>query len=159
MSTRSNISVKIDPRDYGKTLRHNGNEEFYGEVKIPTENTDGMYLSIYHHHDGYPSGLGETLLNQYNTYEKALDAVLGGDCSSLLDDNPRFYCEMGETFKSNKPRLTIDPEMNEEFAYKFENGEWWWASCYDSDLGIWQKLKEIAVTDENEKYIISTNYD
>lgn len=50
---------------------------------IAKENSDGTCKSIYIHFDGYPEGVGEKLLNHYNTPE-AVEALLEiGDINSL----------------------------------------------------------------------------
>lgn len=50
---------------------------------IAKELKNGKYKTIYCHSDGYPKGVGKTLLTEYNTEEK-LDALLDlGDLSIL----------------------------------------------------------------------------
>jgi len=56
MSTRSRIAVKI---------------------------SDDNFQSVYCHNDGYPSWVGRTLLQHYNTKDKALKLIALGDLSSL----------------------------------------------------------------------------
>ncbi len=56
MSTRSRIAIKI---------------------------SDSEFKSVYCHNDGYPSWVGKTLLNHYNTKELALALIALGDLSSL----------------------------------------------------------------------------
>ena len=36
---------------------------------------DDSILSVYHHFDGYPEGLGVKLVEHYNTYEKASELI------------------------------------------------------------------------------------
>lgn len=50
---------------------------------ISVERTDGTVVSAYCHHDGYVDGVGFTLRDHYDTYEKALALVLGGGMSSV----------------------------------------------------------------------------
>ena len=44
---------------------------------------DDSILSVYHHFDGYPEGLGVKLVDYYNTYEKASELIDGGNMSNL----------------------------------------------------------------------------
>lgn len=50
---------------------------------INTEN--GKYEGIYCHHDGYPDGVGRTLLKNYNDSEKMKELVSLGGISSLYE--------------------------------------------------------------------------
>jgi len=50
---------------------------------ITVRSKDNERLSAYCHHDGYLEGVGETLLKNYNSKEKALELVKLGDMSSL----------------------------------------------------------------------------
>ena len=160
MSTRSNINVKVKPSDYGKTFQHQGDPKYFGEVKIPGENPEDIYLSIYHHNDGYPSRLGETLLNRYNNYEDAMNAVLGGDASSLLDGKEDYYSKgLGERFEDNRPSITTTPKSYNEYTYKFEDGEWWFTNGEDrKGDGVWRKLTDIANLDETGQYHITNDF-
>ncbi len=54
-------------------------------IAVLQEN-DGSVKSVYCHWDGYVSGVGETLLNQYNTYERANAIVALGGLSSLHEN-------------------------------------------------------------------------
>ena len=36
---------------------------------------DDSILSVYHHFDGYPEGLGVKLKEHYNTYEKVAELI------------------------------------------------------------------------------------
>ncbi len=42
-------------------------------------NVDGSVTTVYCHADGYPSGVGETLLNHYNTEDKVRELLKLGD--------------------------------------------------------------------------------
>ena len=46
-------------------------------------NADGSVTSIYSHSDGYPSGVGKTLREHYNTEEKVRELLSLGDLSIL----------------------------------------------------------------------------
>ena len=100
-------------------------------------------LSVYHHWDGYPSGLGVFLQHNYTTKEQIAELLDGGDISSIysrtdwnneqVDEHVLYYNDRGE---KTEPRLDLNVEdyienklsAMEEYAYLFENGEW---ICYD----------------------------
>jgi hypothetical protein len=83
---------------------------------------DGSVISIYCHWDGYLSGVGETLLNHYNTYERANELVALGALSSLYENlNP--LSEAPEAFpKQDVPEIITThsferPQKNVTVAY------------------------------------------
>lgn len=51
--------------------------------KIGVQQPDGTIHSIYCHWDGYPDGVGKTLLNYYNTPTAREQLIALGDLSSL----------------------------------------------------------------------------
>ena len=63
---------------------------------------DDSILSVYHHWDGYPEWLGATLVEHYNTYEKASELIDGGNMSSCYSDNE--YDEEKQEFVKRDPR-------------------------------------------------------
>lgn len=110
MGTRSNINVKV------------------GDV----------YHTVYTHWDGYPEGVGETLLTNYNSQELAEQLVSHGDISSV-----GIYCDKpeGHTFDNPVADYTIyygrdrgenGTEMQirdniryeEEYSYVWNGNEW-----------------------------------
>lgn len=48
---------------------------------VGIELPDGTVKAAYNHYDGYPSGLGHTLVEHYSNYDKMLEAVMLGDAS------------------------------------------------------------------------------
>ena len=111
-------------------------------------------LSVYHHWDGYPSGLGVFLQHNYTTKEQIAELLDGGDISSIysrtdwnneqVDEHVLYYNDRGE---KTEPRLDLNVEdyieneysADEEYAYLFENGEW---ICYDLDTKQTVEIKE-----------------
>ena len=81
---------------------------------IAKELKNGKYKTIYCHNDGYPKGVGKTLLAEYNTEEK-LDALLNlGDLSILgkqLTPDP------------TKPHEHLDWQRDVTLAYGRDIGE------------------------------------
>jgi len=139
MSTPACIIIKVRKSDIGKTIK-------FDASKLPTEqgtwsdNTSSSpvefskeitiekpYLSIYVHWDG--DSLKEILDAIYNDYDKALNLILGGDCSSIDVDNILRYatrdCEdweyiqprQGDTFKDVLQTYCL-------YTYKFYQGHW-----------------------------------
>jgi hypothetical protein len=68
-------------------------------------NADGSFTGIYCHYDGYPAGVGKTLLNHYNNFIIVADLMELGNLSVLgekmhsEDDN--------HSFKSPAPGVTV----------------------------------------------------
>jgi len=92
----------------------------------------GNVRYIYCHFDGYPTGVGETLKNHYNTDEK-VDALLNmGDASSLgetLESSVFYMRDRGET--GVEARSIYAPSFNgagkksgADYVYLWTNGEW-----------------------------------
>ena len=127
MSTRSNISVKV------------GNE----------------YRTVYCHFDGYLSGVGETLLNHYNSQELAEELVKEGDMSCL---DKECSCPEGHSFNNKIDGYTVyygrdrgETEMeysvseeiplrSQEYLYLFEDGKWFVFSEYFDHQELTQEL-------------------
>ena len=100
---------------------------------------DESVVSVYHHWDGYPHWLGNTLRQKYNTKEKIQELLDGGDISCIDSDKDwnlqecephvLYYNARGE---DTEPRFdqTVEDYLadGEEYAYLFENNEW---VCYD----------------------------
>ncbi|OTP90517.1 hypothetical protein B6D12_05970 [Gilliamella apicola] len=112
-------------------------------VKVGNE-----YRTVYCHLDGYPSGVGITLLNHYNSQELAEELVKEGDIVSLgkarscqeehshkneIDGYTVYYGrdlgEKGTKYITSEER----PKLEEDFLYIFENGKWFVSSIYFED--------------------------
>jgi len=111
-------------------------------------------LSVYHHWDGYPSGLGVFLHKNYTTKDQIAELLDGGDISSIdsdtdwnnekVDNHVLYYNDRGE---KTEPRLDlsvedyIENELSacEEYAYLFVNNEW---KCYDLDTKLEVEIKD-----------------
>lgn len=137
MSTRATIILKVKPEDIGRTLTHKGKKGVF-ETTITKK-----YLVKYNHWDGYPSGLGATLKENYKDYEKVLELMSGGHSSSIFSDWVDYYIdwERDEKWESNKPAQANRPILPigwTEYAYKFENGKWYWCHV----LGKYDKEKD-----------------
>ena len=100
-------------------------------------------LSVYHHWDGYPSWLGVTLNEKFNTKDKVAELLDGGDISccdsdsdwnlNKVDNHVQYYNDRGD---NTEPRLDLnfDDYVNnanacEEFVYVFTRDNKW--ECYE----------------------------
>lgn len=146
MSTHSSIIVAVKKEDLGKVLKFNSNELEQPEMGWDDDSNDvkgneetieitNKYIGIYCHWDGYIEGVGYLLKKYFNTYEKALNLVLGGFCSSIKEDGSiqRFATrkgENGEEWEDIKPvQSNSSKELaEEEFCYLFKGGKW---KCLD----------------------------
>ena len=93
MSTRSNIYLKLKDESKGQTIQfdfsklptahgeHHANLEF--PIKDVTIPQDAEYIGVYHHWDGYITGVGQTLLESYTDYDTILNLLIMGDLSSI----------------------------------------------------------------------------
>lgn len=161
MATRSFIGVVVNPLDKGKIIEPN--LELLGkgitsnfdepEFHATTIADDTEVIRIYHHWDGYPDGVGETLLNKFNTYEKALNLMSFGDASSINGVDATFYnsWRTGEDWDFVKPRQykseqEFDEKSTEEYTYLFKDGKWYVKDRYADD----PEFVELAKVVDNE---------
>ncbi len=109
MGTRSNIAILLDEKDLNRDIRfdwkkikhpYNPRPEFaklftkemkpyiypdlYTPPAIHTPSEKGSVLMTYCQLDGYPSGVGRALLEDYNDYESALNLVIAGCLETLV---------------------------------------------------------------------------
>ena len=155
MATRGNIRVVLKEEDRNRAMKFVPNEkqaddlshEVWGNAhrKVgvwETVNPGGKEaLMIYHHWDSYIEGLGATLFNEYNTYEDALNLVLGGDCSTINKTYfPYATCE-GEDWDSIQPKpIDESHKQEEEYDYMFKDGMWYVRGGYSGDCDDWTPL-------------------
>lgn len=156
MATRSTISLKISESDKGKVFHFDENKLPYnltcenecidkvGDVKIEKD-----YLTIYHHWDGYPEGVGETLVNKFKNYDSILNLLCGGDASSINDTICQYCAWRGEEWNDVQPyQSDEEPSVTEEYAYLFKNGKWFFKPY---SLTKWIDLKEYLETHTDEE--------
>ena len=164
MATRSYIRVILKEEDRNKDMKFNpsligdesGNYEIrrneWGSDQLDTEH--GMWetvnpngaeaLRIYHHWDGYPDGVGQTLVSLYNSYEKALNLVLGGDCSTINEAYNPYALRKSEEWKYIKPEsISERVSLAEEYDYMFKDGEWYVRAMYDDNLADWTLVTKV----------------
>ena len=80
--------------------------------RIGIEREGGRVESIYCHYDGYPAGVGETLLNHYQNPEKVEKLIALGAISSL-----------GEEVEPSGPHSFNAPQDGVTVAYHRDRGE------------------------------------
>ena len=92
--------------------------------------SDGSIVSSYVHYDGYETGVGMTLLEHYNSDERALAVSVGGYYSSLGEDlneslNASVHTEEVEMFDSMTEFETyLMDNSHLEFGYLWTGGKW-----------------------------------
>jgi hypothetical protein len=116
--------------------------------RIAIETTDSfgnkVIKSIYCHFDGYPSGVGKTLMENYQDREKVEALISLGDISFLMEEiiptgphsfnSPQpgvtvaYHRDRGEKFNPPSINASVSEFFssgNESFLYLFtEEGEW-----------------------------------
>lgn len=157
MATRSNIRVVLKEEDRNKDLKFAPNEQQAEDLKENEWGVDqleeGMWetvnpegaeaLMIYHHWDGYIKGVGKTLIEKYNSYEDALNLVLGGDCSSINRIYTPYATRKCEDWESIKPRsISENHKMEEEYDYMFKGDQWYVRGGYDEGCDDWTPLEK-----------------
>ena len=92
--------------------------------------SDGSIVSSYVHYDGYETGVGMTLLEHYNSDERALAVSVGGYYSSLGEDlneslNASVHTEEVEMFDSmTEFEEYLMENSHLEFGYLWTGGKW-----------------------------------
>ena len=121
---------KATKEDYEKAFKE-VNMKAFRNIKLI-----GNYIAIYHHWDGYPTALGRELLDNYNSYEKALNLMALGNCSSIMsggfNGKPNFITPYAlsnndkDPWNEEKPTfLNAATEWQEQYTYVFENNQWY----------------------------------
>lgn len=133
MATRSLIWVKIQETDFGKTLKSDisllSNSVECGDkintaVCIPSKPLNNiLYLGIYCHWDGYLDGVGKELQTKFDTYEKALNLILLGDCSTIIKEIIPYHTSHDEDLIIRKVEGG-KPEAIFGYNYIFDGKTW-----------------------------------
>ncbi len=101
MSTRSNIGVKLK---------------------------DGSVKMVYCHFDGYPSGVGKVLLDNFKNFDEVEDFIAQGDMSSLHGKIGEFYTARGDSLSPPKHYVRVQDAIfaMQEYMYLFDEEEKKW---------------------------------
>lgn len=134
MATRCNIAVKVKEEDFNKELKFDITklpkgfkyaDKYIESICSIKTDSEKPYLQIYCHWDGYPSGVGDVLINYFNDYETALNLVLGGFASCVEVGNVVQYCAWrNDDWDDVKPEKLDIPHEEEAYLYVFEDGKW-----------------------------------
>lgn len=155
MATRATITLKIKDEDFNKTKKFDIDklpentsykDDYIENLREVTLNKP--YISIYHHFDGYPEGLGLTLYEEFNDYDKALNILLGGDASSINGDTIIQYCPayQDENWDRTKPDLTDEiPAADQDYQYYFDDEKWWFRGYEKTN---WKDLEKFLRENE-----------
>lgn len=98
-------------------------------------NSDGSVTGVYCHFDGYPDGVGKTLLEHYTTTEQASALLQGGSISTLGDDTSEtifYHRDRGEpldepvTYDSVTHMLqNVTSDLGADYAYVYDSMGGW----------------------------------
>lgn len=115
--------------------------------RIATVADDGNIASIYCHWDGYPEGVGLTLLTYYSNTNKLRRLMVLGNISSLGSsiEECKDYGEPGWRTHATREYLVNNACAGEEYIYLFSNFEW---SVYVVKDERWYNLAEILLPDD-----------
>ena len=101
---------------------------------VAYKDVDGKYHVIYGHWDGglWKGGVGDTLINYYNTLDKVKELLSIGDFSSLGDtiESTKFYSiDLHDYGPHTEKTIIGDDEILDyindiDYFYLFENDEW-----------------------------------
>ena len=160
MATRSYIAVVIKTEDKGRVITPDLvllGKGICSNLKEPvfhntTLEQGANVISIYHHWDGYPTGVGATLLEEFNDYEKVLNLMSFGDASTINGVDATFYnsWRTGEDWSFTQPKQfenedtfteNFKDDVFIEYLYLFKDGEWYVKEQY-KDNSDWVKLAE-----------------
>ena len=104
--------------------------------------SDGSLVSSYVHYDGYETGVGMTLLEHYNSEERALAVSVGGYYSSLSEDlneslEKSAHTEEVEMFDSmSEFEEYLRENSHLEFGYVWTEGRWLVSSWSHEEVGF-----------------------
>lgn len=152
MGTRCHIFIKLKEEDKDKTCRidlnklplaHHISPDLVQDVYIKK---DANYLGIYDSLEGYPDGVGRVLYEQFNTYNAALNLILGGNVINITGDywDPFLSESMGWGFDEPSQIFEITKNLPGaiEYIYLFD-GQWWFSNTNNSYLDLGKNGKVI----------------
>lgn len=155
MSTRSNIAIKLMPKDFNKDLAKHLSVKLNDDSVYPIITDENRpFLEIYCHFDGYLSGVGAELAAMTD-YEKIKEEILLGSTSSIDNGEWVHYAvspKYGEKWEDNAPDVLDEPQLGQEYLYVFMDGKWYVQFAYgDKADGTLYGLDEMLFEEENKK--------
>ena len=119
---------------------------------IISVNLDGQVFTAYCHFDGYVAGVGETLVNHYNSLELARALVLGGDMSSVEETlaGIRRYTDGGSKYRCVSDSQFVPGlyDLGHDYEYLFKDGVWYYREAQTTP---WTNLEDAVVEINLEK--------
>lgn len=131
----------------------------------------GSILYIYCHFDGYPEGVGQTLLDHYKDYDKVLELVKLGGLSSLRQNiHPKtekhefgnaeedvtvaYHRDRGDDYilhlsQDEKELLKDLKDSWTEYYYLFKDNNWYGMPARDTKFILLTDLIKQDATGEN----------
>lgn len=156
-TTSAYIGIVVKPQDKGTVIKPNLDllgKGIASEFKSPMlHNTvideESEVIRIYHNLDSNLKELGVALIEEFNSYEKALNLMGFGDANSIVSEVATFYnsWRSGEEWAYTKPHQfkseqIFESKSVESFIYLFKNGQWWVKQCYAIDKE-WKLLSDV----------------
>lgn len=80
------------------------------------------------------NGLGAELVKYWDTYDKVLNLILGGDASSVGQEVTGYVAmeDRDEQYKDLLPNFKDEcPSVSEEYQYLFDDGKWYVRGDYE----------------------------
>lgn len=94
------------------------------------------YTAIYCHWDGYPSGVGATLRDHYNSTGQVDTLLTYGDISALREDTNATKAESYQVVQGDKDAVAVTFKT---FAYMVEHYRGIWCEYgYVWNNGLWE---------------------
>lgn len=140
MSTNSNIIIQV-PDSFINTThlfmptalpfpesQWDSHGEYRDSDKSQPVKITKPFLGIYCHWDGYPDTVGKALVTKFDTFEKAFNLIIGGDCSVITEDQVlRYATRPAEEWKSIQPKQLDEIKKFTEanYVYVFKNDHWY----------------------------------
>lgn len=112
---------------------------------IGIEYPNNEYKYIFCHFDGYPEGVGKTLVESYTSIEKINELISKGDIPSL-EDRPEKITPYPDT-QTKICDLNMVPNVGEEYIYLWKGDRW---ECrevdrFDKSFFVYRCLYEVEI--------------
>ena len=95
---------------------------------IAHADSDGGFHATYLHFDGYPEHAGVILNQRFNSLEKAMALVAGGELRSLSDgdEGPEYFANArpARYLSDRSSLLEFARQCDANYLYVFQDGQW-----------------------------------